>query len=54
MPALSLPSAVVEEVSKLTPVNTCASTVRVHDVPPFVVRQVSMLIGPDACWLLPG
>src|SRR6187397_3093498 len=50
----SLASAVVEEVSKLTPVKTWVNTVRAHDVPPFVVRQVSMLIGPDACWELPG
>ena len=54
VPALSLASAVVDDVSKFTPVNTWPSTVRVHDEPPFVVRQVSMLIDPLACWLLPG
>ena len=52
-PAASLASAVVDDVSHVTPLNGVARIVRVHDVPPFVVRQISMSIAPVCCWL-PG
>jgi hypothetical protein len=40
LPAASLPSAVVDEVSHVMPVNGVARIVRAHDVPPVVVRQI--------------
>ncbi len=43
----------MDDVSHVTPLNGVARIVRVHDVPPFVVRQISMSIAPDCCWL-PG
>ena len=50
MPAASLASAVVEDVSQVTPVKGLARIVRVHDVPPFVVFQISMLTWPSCFW----
>ena len=43
----------MEDVSHVTPVKGLARIVRVHDVPPFVVLQISMLIWPGCFWV-PG
>jgi hypothetical protein len=53
VPFASEATVVTDEVANVAPVFSVSATVRVHDVPPFVVRNTTIGIGPVSFVLLP-